>query len=114
MPKGSHSKGSDDDFQFKRREDFNFDLQLKGSQLLYAGKKDSKADLYKCGDTACGKFYHSYTAFYNHCKKSHGGEFPENSVHNGKNFEGPSKNRGRPRIKKNETKDEGQIQSMKR
>ena len=69
------------------------------------GKKDGKIDLYKCGDTTCGKFYHSYTAFYNHCKKSHGGEFPENSVHNGKLFEGPSKNRGRPRIKKNETKD---------
>jgi hypothetical protein len=35
-------------------------------------------------------------------------------VHNGKIFEGPSKNRGRPRIKKNETKDEAQIESMKR
>lgn len=99
MPKGSNSRGSDDDYQFRRKgEDFNFDIELKG-------KKEGKSDLYKCGDTTCGKFYHSYTAFYNHCKKSHGGEFPQNSIHNGKIFEGPSKNRGRPRIKKNETKD---------
>ena len=35
------------------------------------GKKG--IEQYKCGDENCGKFYHSYTAFYNHCKKSHGG-----------------------------------------
>lgn len=79
------------------------------------GKKDkNKAEIYKCGDHSCAKFYHSYTAFYNHCKKSHGGEFPALSQHNDRLFEGPSKNRGRPRIKKNETKDQIQIESMKR
>lgn len=83
-------------------------------QFTAGTKSKEKSDLYKCGEPPCGKFYHSYTAFYNHCKKSHGGEFPENSLHNGKLFEGPSKNRGRPRIKKNETKDEGQIEAMKR
>lgn len=41
---------------------------------------------YKCGDDTCGKIYHSYTAFYNHCKKSHGGEFPTNSLENGEKF----------------------------
>lgn len=30
MPKGNNSRGSDDDFQFKRKgEDFNFDLDVK-------------------------------------------------------------------------------------
>lgn len=74
MPKGTNSKGSDDDFEFKRRgDDFNFDLDIKGINFIHLAKKDGKVDLYKCGDSSCGKFYHSYTAFYNHCKKSHGG-----------------------------------------
>lgn len=71
------------------------------------------ADEYKCGKNDCGKFYHSYTAFYNHCKKSHGGQLPPDSLHNGKIFEGPSKNRGRPRIKKIDVKDSVQIESLK-
>lgn len=39
MPKGSHSKGSDDDFDFKRREDFNFDLELKGTTGFTQARK---------------------------------------------------------------------------
>ena len=70
-------------------------------------------DEYKCGKNDCGKYYHSYTAFYNHCKKSHEGEFPPGSLYNGKIFEGPSKNRGRPRIKKIDVKDSVQIESLK-
>ena len=34
---------------------------------------DSNNEQYRCGDENCGKIYHSYTAFYNHCKKSHDG-----------------------------------------
>jgi len=101
MGKNGFSKGSDDDYDYKKKGDDANGSDAKGIEFYYSGKKDSKVDIYKCGDIACGKFYHSYTAFYNHCKKSHGGEFPENSIHNGKTFEGPSKNRGRPRIKKN-------------
>ena len=48
-------------------------LNWRVLSYIMLGKKDSKVDIYKCGDIACGKFYHSYTAFYNHCKKSHGG-----------------------------------------
>lgn len=59
---------------------------------------------FKCGEKKCSKLYHSYTAFYNHCKKAHGGEFPNNSLLNGELFEGPTKNRGRPRMKKSEVK----------
>ena len=28
---------------------------------------------FKCGESKCNKLYHSYTAFYNHCKKAHNG-----------------------------------------
>jgi hypothetical protein len=60
-------------FNIKKREKILMLLKQKVFVLLSIGKKDSKVDIYKCGDLACGKFYHSYTAFYNHCKKSHGG-----------------------------------------
>jgi hypothetical protein len=31
MPKGNNSRGSDEDFEFKRKaDDFNFDLEVKG------------------------------------------------------------------------------------
>jgi len=43
----------------------------------------------------------------------HEGEFPEGSLVNNKPFEGPSKNRGRPRITKTETKNDKEIQAMK-
>jgi len=80
----------------------------KGMKPLKIGDRKSN-DEYKCGKAECGKLYHSYTAFYNHCKKSHEGVFPPNSLYNGKTFEGPSKNRGRPRIKKTDVKDSVQI-----
>ena len=68
---------------------------------------------FKCGDSKCNKLYHSYTAFYNHCKKAHNGQFPPGSLLNNQFFDGPTKNRGRPRIKKSEVKNEFQIESMK-
>ena len=37
---------------------------------------------FKCGQAKCQKLYHSYTAFYNHCKKAHNGEFPVGSLLN--------------------------------
>ncbi len=49
-------------------------------------KVRKSVEQFKCGDINCGKVYHSYTAFYNHCKKSHGGEFPKNSLYNDKQF----------------------------
>jgi hypothetical protein len=55
-------------------------------------------DVYLCGFPGCGKLYHSYTAFYNHCKKQHMGDLPPGTQLNGKLFSGPSKNRGRPRL----------------
>ena len=64
---------------------------------------------FQCGSNTCNKVYHSYTAFYNHCKKAHNEEFPENSVVNGKIFAGPSKNRGRPRITKVDAKNPQEI-----
>ena len=75
------------------------------------GKKGKQE--FKCGESKCQKLYHSYTAFYNHCKKAHNGEFPQGSQLNNQLFDGPTKNRGRPRIKKNEVKNEFQIESMK-
>ena len=98
MAKRGSERQSEEDPDYRCKEEVEADKGLLSSSNRV---KESKSDLYKCGDPACGKFYHSYTAFYNHCKKSHGGEFPENSIHNNKLFEGPSKNRGRPRIKKN-------------
>jgi hypothetical protein len=83
-------------------------VKLEESEQQDSKNKKSE-EQYKCGHETCGKFYHSYTAFYNHCKKSHGGEFPPNSLLNDKIFQGPQQNRGRPRIKKNEAKDHIQI-----
>lgn len=73
----------------------------------------SKHSEYLCGEGSCSRRYHSYTAFYNHCKRVHEGNFPKGSLLNGQPFEGPTKNRGRPRIKKSDTKNEFQIESMK-
>jgi hypothetical protein len=44
MPKGTNSKGSDDDFEFKRRggDDFNFDLDIKGTTILTQPRKTAR------------------------------------------------------------------------
>lgn len=40
MPKGSNSRGSDDDYQFRRKgEDFNFDIELKGKDKITKEKR---------------------------------------------------------------------------
>jgi hypothetical protein len=44
MPKGSNSRGSDEDFEFKRKgDDFNFDLDVKGRHRVRQEKKTGRS-----------------------------------------------------------------------
>jgi hypothetical protein len=46
MPKAGNSKGSDDDFEFKgrgEREDFNFDLEIKGTSHPTQARRTAKS-----------------------------------------------------------------------
>lgn len=70
------------------------DSNLRGDDR----NKKSKEE-FKCGEPKCSKLYHSYTAFYNHCKKAHNGQFPQGSLLNNEPFDGPTKEQ---RTSKNE------------
>lgn len=62
--------------------DRSFSQEEASSPKNEGGSKKAKEE-FKCGESKCSKLYHSYTAFYNHCKKAHSGEFPINSLLNG-------------------------------